>query len=134
MSETATETTPKAPKAPKVGACKCCGGTTKGGMFLPGHDARYVSEQVAFIMQGSKAEADVREDFGTLSDALGKKFERSLDLAKEAKAKKEAAAKAAEEKKIAAEDEKKAKAAAAKAEKAKAAAEKAETPESSGDA
>lgn len=32
------------------GKCLCCGEATKGGVFLPGHDARYVSRQAdAFV-------------------------------------------------------------------------------------
>ena len=40
------------PREPKVtsGECQCCGGATKGGKFLPGHDARYVTQQAqAFV-------------------------------------------------------------------------------------
>ena len=35
-------------RTPRVtaGACRCCGEPTKGGQFLPGHDARYASQQV----------------------------------------------------------------------------------------
>jgi hypothetical protein len=35
----------RAPKAAKVGAeCRCsCGGTTKGGKYLPGHDSRHLA-------------------------------------------------------------------------------------------
>lgn len=29
---------------PTIGACECCGGETKGGSFLPGHDAKYKSK------------------------------------------------------------------------------------------
>jgi hypothetical protein len=28
---------------PATGSCVCCGGATRGGRFLPGHDARYKS-------------------------------------------------------------------------------------------
>ena len=37
---------PSATKTPKPETkCLCCGEPTKGGKFLPGHDARYVSQQ-----------------------------------------------------------------------------------------
>lgn len=38
------------PKPIPGGKCLCCGDATRGGLFLPGHDARYVSVQAdAFI-------------------------------------------------------------------------------------
>src|SRR6185295_6510033 len=44
-TEKATE---KREKVAKTGTCVCgCNGTTKGGKFLPGHDARFVSTLVA---------------------------------------------------------------------------------------
>lgn len=50
--------TPKQAKAAKAAAakpksrpCTCgCGGTTKGGAFLPGHDARFVSDLVKDVV------------------------------------------------------------------------------------
>lgn len=42
-----------APAAAKpAGTCACCGGTTKGGHYLPGHDARHASRLVKEILEG----------------------------------------------------------------------------------
>lgn len=102
----------KVAKAPKTGECRCCGGTTKGGDFLPGHDARFVSEQaVAYLNAESDDDADlIAEDMSHLSAALNKKFvarveklrsEADAKIAREARKAEEARAKAdaAEQKK-----------------------------------
>jgi|SRR5215213_395321 len=47
----ATERAPRKSRAPRPCLCSC-GGTTKGGAFLPGHDARLRSELVAQIKKG----------------------------------------------------------------------------------
>lgn len=46
----------KAPSVPrpKTRACECCGEPTKGGRFLPGHDARLGSALVARVKSGDK--------------------------------------------------------------------------------
>lgn len=36
--------------------CRCCGDPTKGGAFLPGHDARYVSAQAAAFQAATDTE------------------------------------------------------------------------------
>lgn len=83
--------------------CTCgCGDQTKGGKFLPGHDARYVSERVSAIFtsgkHSAKAEKDQRAKIKKdgVSDALVAKFEKSLGLAVE-KENKKAEAKAAKD-------------------------------------
>ena len=86
----------KAEKAPKVGSCACCGGETKGGNFLPGHDARFVSSIVSTIVEAGftkKAEDAGRKQLkeAGASEKLTAKFDKSLGLAKE-KAEKRAAA------------------------------------------
>ncbi len=56
--------TVKAPKAPKVlPECTCgCGTKTKGGKFLPGHDAKLKSRLVTAAKEGNtKATATLRE-------------------------------------------------------------------------
>ena len=54
-----SETPRKAAKTPSEGECICCGGTTRGGKFLPGHDARYVSTQAAaYVVAVAKDAAD----------------------------------------------------------------------------
>lgn len=73
----------------KTGECLCCGGETKGGKFLPGHDARHVSDQVALVLGGQKNEDEVRAYFTEKTSAnLTAKFNRSLTLGKEKAAKK----------------------------------------------
>lgn len=47
----------RAPRQPRVKTrpCECCGEPTKGGRFLPGHDARLVSALVARIRSGDQS-------------------------------------------------------------------------------
>lgn len=106
---------------PKTGVCKCgCEGTTKGGNFLPGHDARFVSEQVGFVTSKTKTEATARKEIGAISEALQAKFDKSLGLARD---KAEKAAKAEKDRQTAKAEKAKAdkEAKAAKAAEAKAA-------------
>lgn len=115
----AAEKAEKREKVTKVkeADCSCgCGGKTKGGKFLPGHDARFVSEQVGHVLGKNKTEAAARKEVSSISEALGAKFDKSLTLQR---AKVEKAAKAEADRKAAAKakaDEK----AKAKAEKASA--------------
>lgn len=83
---------PREPAKPKVGACLHCGGTTKGGNFLPGHDAAYVSTLVGATVENPKTEEANRKLAYTASDHLGKKFDKSYGLAVERVAKSEKAA------------------------------------------
>jgi len=85
--------TATAKKTAKVGKCLVTGKPTKGGKFLPGMDARYVSLRVAETLDGSTTEAAARKRIKdeTDSDALVAKFEKSLRLSKEKAAKKVAA-------------------------------------------
>lgn len=114
VSETQTEEkaakAEKAEKAPKP-ATKCvhCDQPTRGGKFLPGHDARFVSEQVSLVLNDeSTTEEGVlakMKELGT-TETLQSKFTKSLRLAREAEAKKAEAKQVADEKakeKIAAE-------------------------------
>ena len=39
-------------KPARTGSCLCCGEATKGGLFLPGHDARYLARTVTEIKGG----------------------------------------------------------------------------------
>lgn len=98
----AKEKKERKPAAPKVGECVCCGGATKGGNFLPGHDARYVSERVALVLGGQEKEAPTRKALEEISSSLAGKFTKSLGLARERAAK----AKEAEKEKAAAAKEK----------------------------
>lgn len=102
ITEGEKKATAKKATAPKTGTCVCgCNGTTKGGKFLPGHDARFVSTLVgqaedkgftkASLDAGRKALKGVEA-----SPALQAKFEKSAGLAKE-RADKKAQAKADKE-------------------------------------
>lgn len=73
MADTATKE--KAPKAEKVGqACLCgCGGMTKGGRFLPGHDARWHGRVKQAMAAGkTQAEAEALASKGPLPASLAK--------------------------------------------------------------
>lgn len=49
----AKKTRVKAPWQPKVGVCECpCGGATKGGKFIPGHDAKLASLLKRRVQEG----------------------------------------------------------------------------------
>lgn len=116
----------QAEKKAKTGICKCgCEGVTKGGNFLPGHDARFVSEQVAHVIGKNKTKAVARKQIADVSEVLAAKFDKSMTLREEAEAKRDAAIKERKEAKAKADAEKKAKAEKAKADKAAAAAAKA---------
>jgi hypothetical protein len=97
-NENAEKATKKAAAAPKTGECLHCGGTTKGGKFLPGHDAAYVSALVAESLKTPKTEDANRKKAVAASESLGRKFDKSIGLAKDKAAKKakDAEAKAAE--------------------------------------
>lgn len=78
--------------------CLVTGEETKGGLFKPGMDARYVSERVIEVENAKfadkaveKARARMAKD--GVSDKLKAKFEKSLGLAKERADRKVAAAK-----------------------------------------
>lgn len=92
----------------KTGTCVCgCKGTTKGGLFLPGHDARFVSTLVGKAESAKFSKASVAEGKKTLKDAgasekLLAKFDKSVGLAQERVEKKAAAAKAKVDEKAAA--------------------------------
>ena len=98
MTEQAEKATRKAAE-PKVGTCLVTGKPTKGGKFLPGMDARYVSLRVAEVLEGTVTEEAARERTitETQSEALRDKFNKSLTLAQDRAAKNAAAAKEKEE-------------------------------------
>lgn len=66
----------------KVGSCICCGEPTKGGLFLPGHDARWLSTQVQCWSNGGIDRLEVREYMKSrgVSDALLAKFDKRVGL------------------------------------------------------
>lgn len=92
--------TAKKAAAPKTGTCVCgCKGTTKGGLFLPGHDARFVSTLVGKAESAKFTKAAVAEGKNTLksagaSEKLLAKYDKSVGLAQDRAAKKAEAAKA----------------------------------------
>lgn len=92
----------KAPAKKKVGYCLVTGKETKGGLFAPGMDARYVSNHVEAVLakDQTKAQALKKMKEDGVSEALRAKFEKSLNI------KQEKAAKAKEEKASAKKDPK----------------------------
>lgn len=104
VTETEKKATAKAAAKPKTGTCQCgCKGTTKGGKFLPGHDARFVSTLVTSAEEKNFTKASLDAGRSALksagaSPALVAKFEKSAGLAKDRVAKK---AQAAEDRKAA---------------------------------
>lgn len=93
MTETQEKAKPKAaPKPPKD--CLCgCGGQTKGGNYLPGHDSRHASMVAADAQQVPVAQRDAIYD-RLPTEALKAKARYKVELAEE-KAEKKAAAAAA---------------------------------------
>lgn len=98
--------------APKEGTCVCgCKGKTKGGLFLPGHDARFVSQTVAVAEEAGFTKTAVDAGLASIkkagaSETLQAKYTKAIGLAKERKAKKDAAAKEKSDAKAAKEKEK----------------------------
>lgn len=72
----------KAAKAPTY--CLVTGEETKGGLFKPGMDARYVSNMVEAVTSKNRTEVQARKQMKDdgVSEKLIAKFEKSLDLAK----------------------------------------------------
>lgn len=70
----------KSEPKPKTGKCLCCGETTGGGKFLPGHDARLLSRFVTSVREGEKKLDVARSEFAALgvSDALLAKFDKRV--------------------------------------------------------
>jgi hypothetical protein len=71
---------------PTSGSCLHCGEPTKGGKFLPGHDATWVTEQVAAIKAGTPGDKQRYEDLMArcvemgISDALQGKIKKRVVL------------------------------------------------------
>lgn len=97
MAKVQEAATKKKATSPKTGTCVCgCEGTTKGGKFLPGHDARFVSSLVSNAAESNfsnKSVTAARKSLTSVgaSDALQAKFEKSLGLAQERAEKREQA-------------------------------------------
>lgn len=111
---TATETKAKREKVEKTGTCLVTGKPTKGGLFAPGMDAKYVSLLVAEVQEKkfTKTSTDAalkKMKADGVSDKLVAKFEKAVGLAKAR------VEKAAEAEKAKAEAKKAAKAGKAKA-------------------
>lgn len=83
-SKTAPKTpAKKSPSTPKKQPRQCtcgCGGTTKGGIFLPGHDARFVGLVARAVVAGELTEAAAEERMASVSDLLKAKIRRSIEL------------------------------------------------------
>ena len=67
---------PKAEKGP--GKCVCCQAETKGGKFLPGHDARWIKQVLADVEKGRIDAATARDLVAKVSDRLLVKLEKGL--------------------------------------------------------
>lgn len=65
----------RAPAKPKTGECLCCGETTGGGLFRPGHDSKYLTRAVEAIKSGAVS----------LDDTLTKWSREGLSVALQAK-------------------------------------------------
>lgn len=95
MAKVTAEKPARTAAAPKVGKCLVTGKPTKGGLFLPGMDARYVSQTVKAVMEKeltlTQARKQLKDD--GVSEKLVAKFEKSLGLAKAAAEKQAEAAK-----------------------------------------
>ena len=70
------------PKKLGEGRCLCCDQPTRGGLFAPGHDTRYVSILVRDVLTESAAQDVVRAQLDTLPK-LQAKFDKRLELARE---------------------------------------------------
>lgn len=70
------------PKAARTGSCLCCGEATKGGLFLPGHDARYLARTVQAVKDGGRLD-DVMTEWARagISEALQAKLVKRLGAA-----------------------------------------------------
>lgn len=100
--QTTVDKAEKAEKAPKKETfCIHCGERTGGGLFRPGHDAKYVATQVrAVVDEGSTtAEAVLAEmrERGA-SETLQAKFTHSVELARKDRERRQKLAAEAEEK------------------------------------
>lgn len=75
-TQTGTDTTPARPR-PGKSACRCCGEPTKGGTFLPGHDARFIAHLAKIVSDG---EMDRESALSALDDkpALQAKLAKRL--------------------------------------------------------
>lgn len=62
----------KTPPKPSTGRCECCGETTRGGRFLPGHDAKLASRLRAQVAEGSAEAYEELKQRGWLNKLPGK--------------------------------------------------------------
>lgn len=69
---------PRKPANPSSGQCLCCGDATRGGRFLPGHDARWLSQRAASYLE--TADEAIVEEIRSTSDALFAKFAKKVGL------------------------------------------------------
>jgi hypothetical protein len=61
------QTKKKGTPKPKTGQCECCGESTRGGRFLPGHDAKLASSLRLRVKNGDQAAYDEMKRRGWLS-------------------------------------------------------------------
>lgn len=60
------------------GLCPCCASKTRGGRFLPGHDAKWVGQVVARLEAGLDSREALLAQVGAVSPALLAKVTRRL--------------------------------------------------------
>ncbi|QGH80693.1 hypothetical protein SEA_ZANELLA_35 [Microbacterium phage Zanella] len=70
----------KAPSRPKVGKCLCCGETTGGGRFRPGHDSKYLTMVIGAVREHQATVEGIAEIMAQegCSEALVAKFRKRV--------------------------------------------------------
>lgn len=74
----ASEGTSETLGVPARGLCPCCGSKTRGGRFLPGHDAKWVGQVVARVEANPGARDELLAQVESVSVALLAKVARRL--------------------------------------------------------
>lgn len=76
----AKEKPAKAPSKPKTGMCLCCGETTGGGLFRPGHDSKYLTLWAFRVREGLEPLDRVLEHWSEqgISEALQGKLRKRV--------------------------------------------------------
>lgn len=91
--ETKVAERPNAKKTPKVGKCFCpCGEPTKGGNYLPGHDARHAGMLSRSVVAGDQSLEDALSKLPWGADRLEEKVRRSVALGRDKAARAQARA------------------------------------------
>lgn len=62
-----------------INACLCCGESTRGGRFLPGHDSKWLTQKISEIGAGLITRDAQVMDVAGVSPALALKLQKRLD-------------------------------------------------------